>query len=191
MAISKILWVSNLAHGFCSTSFVSNLFRFLKSASRFSGKVLASKRFRLAKCAFLACVLFRSNQVSEISFKVFSQSFCNISSGFFVRLIFFWQRNFLARSFFQHWFRQVLALAFFQVMFIFNSKVGLVKNCRACKIKSLKGWVLVFRRRLFLAPVLANKACTRRWGVWRDSKHFSTPQHFFSWTASPSPPQRG
>ena len=33
-----------------------------------------------------------------------------------------------------------------------------------------------------------NKACTRRWGVWRDSKPFSTPQHFSGWTASPSPP---
>jgi hypothetical protein len=36
----------------------------------------------------------------------------------------------------------------------------------------------------------ANKACTRHWGVWRDSKHFSTPQHFSSWTASRRPPQR-
>jgi len=32
-----------------------------------------------------------------------------------------------------------------------------------------------------------NKACTRRWGVWRNLKHFSTPYHFSSWTASPSP----
>jgi len=38
--------------------------------------------------------------------------------------------------------------------------------------------------------VQANKACTRRWGFWRDSKPFSTPYHFSSWTASPSPPQR-
>jgi hypothetical protein len=36
-----------------------------------------------------------------------------------------------------------------------------------------------------------NKACTRRWGFWRDSKHFSTPQHFPSRTAFRRPPQRG
>jgi len=28
---------------------------------------------------------------------------------------------------------------------------------------------------------------TRRWGFWRNPKHFSTPYHFPSWTASPSP----
>ena len=38
---------------------------------------------------------------------------------------------------------------------------------------------------------LPNKACTRRWGVWRDSKPFSTPQHFPSRTAFRRPPQRG
>jgi hypothetical protein len=38
---------------------------------------------------------------------------------------------------------------------------------------------------------LPNKACTRRWGFWRDSKPFSTPQHFPSRTASRRPPQRG
>jgi hypothetical protein len=36
-----------------------------------------------------------------------------------------------------------------------------------------------------------NKACTRRWGFWRDSKPFSTPQHFPSRTAFRRPPQRG
>ena len=33
-----------------------------------------------------------------------------------------------------------------------------------------------------------NKACTRRWGFWRDSKQFSTPQHFPSRTP-PTPAQ--
>jgi hypothetical protein len=37
----------------------------------------------------------------------------------------------------------------------------------------------------------SNKACTRRWGFWRDFKHFSTPQHFPRRTAFRLPPQRG
>ena len=32
-----------------------------------------------------------------------------------------------------------------------------------------------------------NKACTRRWGFWRDSKHFSTPQPFFQSDGVPPP----
>ncbi len=46
------------------------------------------------------------------------------------------------------------------------------------------------KSKVYLQNTWANKACTRRWGVWRDSKQFSTPQHFPSRTASPSPPQR-
>jgi len=42
VAIFQIFISSKLAYGFCSKSFVSNLLRFLKSASRFSVKVLAS-----------------------------------------------------------------------------------------------------------------------------------------------------
>ena len=34
---------------------------------------------------------------------------------------------------------------------------------------------------------MPNKACTRRWGVWRDSKHFSTPQHFSQSDGVPPP----
>jgi len=33
----------------------------------------------------------------------------------------------------------------------------------------------------------ANKACTRRWGFWRDSKHFSTPYPFFQSDGVPPP----
>ena len=56
--ISKILLASKLAQVFGSKSFVSNFLRFPKSASRFSGKVLVSKRFRLAKSVFVAKVIF-------------------------------------------------------------------------------------------------------------------------------------
>jgi hypothetical protein len=38
---------------------------------------------------------------------------------------------------------------------------------------------------------MPNKACTRRWGFWRDSKPFSTPYPFSSRTAFRRPPQRG
>jgi hypothetical protein len=38
---------------------------------------------------------------------------------------------------------------------------------------------------------VANKACTRRWGFWRNPKQFFTPQHFPSRTAFRRPPQRG
>jgi hypothetical protein len=72
----------------------------------------------------------------------------------------FWQSNFSAKSVLCKVFGKSSALAFFQGSRNFQSKVGLVKNCRACKIKSLKVCVLVFKRRRLLAPVLANKACT-------------------------------
>ena len=78
-----------------------------------------------------------------------------LSGSFFLAKKLFSKFIFFSIGFSKSW-----ALAFFQAVFVFNSKVGLVNNCRACKIKSLKGWVLVFRRCVLLAPVLANKACT-------------------------------
>jgi hypothetical protein len=54
--------------------------------------------------------------------------------------------------------------------------------------KIAKAKIAKFKAVLQNAP---NKACTRRWGFWRDSKHFSTPQHFSSRTAFRRPPQRG
>jgi len=56
VVISKIVLAIKLAQVFVSKSFASNLLRFPKSASKFSGKVLASKRFHLAKSVFPACV---------------------------------------------------------------------------------------------------------------------------------------
>ena len=75
------------------------------------------------------------------------------------------------------------ALAFCQFMVSFNGKVGLVKNCGACKIKSVKGVVLVFRQSVLLNPHTPNKACTRRWGFCGNLKQFPTPFHFSGWTA--------
>ena len=96
------------AHVFCSKSFVLSLLRFLKSASRFSVKVLASKRFHFAKSIFfwLAFSLVKSGSQNRLHF--FSKSFGKFGSGFFARLVFFWQSNFFAKSVFQHGFQQVL-----------------------------------------------------------------------------------
>ena len=73
MAVSKILLASKSAHVFCSNSFVSNLLRLLKSASRFSGKVLASKQFYLAKSVFLGLRFVWLSQVSKTGFNFLSK----------------------------------------------------------------------------------------------------------------------
>jgi len=65
-----------------------------------------------------------------------------------------------------------------------NVRVREVNLFAVCKLGLLQSKYLAQQN----AP---NKACTRRWGVWRDSKPFSTPQHFPSRTASRRPPQRG
>jgi hypothetical protein len=70
-------------------------------------------------------------------------------------------------------------------------EVSIAKNFVTCKIKSMKGWGLFFGRQVLLNPHTPNKACTRRWGFGGIFKHFPTPQHFPSRTASRRPPQRG
>ena len=56
-----------IGSGFVSKSFASNLLRFPKSASRFSVKVLASKRFHLAKSVFVAKVIFCKVRFSNLA----------------------------------------------------------------------------------------------------------------------------
>jgi len=127
---------------------------------------------------FLKSAIFFQQKFRQVCFRLFRQA------------LFFWQGNFLEKSFFSIGFGKFSALAFFQFMLSFNGKVGLVKNWVACKIKSSKGKVLFFRQSVLHSPVLANKACTRRWGFGGIFKHFPTPYHFSNRTASPSPPQR-
>jgi hypothetical protein len=122
----------------------------------------------------VACVLFGQVRFSK-SATFFQQKFWQVWFGLFRQVYFFWQSRFFVKSVFSKGFGKFSSLAFFQVVLIFNGKVRLVKKYGACKIKSPKGSVLFFRRRVLLPPVLANKACTRRWGFCRNLKHFSTP----------------
>ena len=159
MVISKIVLASKLTHVFRSKSFVSNWLRFPKSASRFSVKVLASKRFHLAKSWFCGKGYFLQNQVCKIGFKIFSKSFGKFGSGFFSQVRFFWQGHFFVKLVFSKGFGKSSALAFCKFKVDSVGKVGLVKNYGACKIKSIKA------RFCFLAASLpkvghTNKACT-------------------------------
>jgi hypothetical protein len=77
----------------------------------------------------------------------------------FCQVHFLRQSIFLAKSVFSKGFGKFSALAFFQFKVGFIGKVRLVKNWRACKIKSIKAWFC------FYAASLAqvghtNKACT-------------------------------
>ena len=90
----------------------------------------------------------------------FSKSFAKFGFGFFVRFLFSGKVNFSQSQFFSVGFRKFSALAFWLVSCIFQNKVGLVKNDGACKIKSQKGVVLSFGKRVLHNPHLPNKACT-------------------------------
>jgi hypothetical protein len=70
-------------------------------------KVLASKSFHRSKLAFVASIIFRQSQVSEIGFKVFNQRFGEFGSGFFVRLFFSGKGFASPGHFFQQAFWQV------------------------------------------------------------------------------------
>ena len=88
-------------------------------------------------CFFwLALILAKSGFQNR--FQGFSKSFGRFGSGFFARIIFsgksvFWQSQFFSKGFGKS---SALASFYFKVDFI--GKVGLVKNCVACKIKSVK-----------------------------------------------------
>jgi len=70
-------------------------------------------------------------------------------------------------------FGKSLALAFFQVSFDFFGKVRLVKNYEACKIKSMIGWVLAFRRRVLHKSGTLTKRASDGWGGCGFEKQFS------------------
>jgi hypothetical protein len=93
---------------FGSKSFGSNLLRVSKSASRFLGQVLVSKRFHLAKSIFHGLRFSWQSQVSKIGFKIFSKNFGKFISGFFARFIFsgkvtYSQSQFLAKVLASSW----------------------------------------------------------------------------------------
>jgi hypothetical protein len=91
----------------------------------------------------MACVLFGKVMFLKSAI-FFQQKFRQVCSRLFCQVYFFWQSKLLAKSVFSKGFGKSWSLAFFQFSLSFNGKVGLVKNCVACKIKSMKGWVLFF-----------------------------------------------
>ena len=136
-------------------SFHNQVLGFQKSFGLFELGLLAVASFQILSASKLA-------QVSIIGFKVFSQSFGKqavsfykvrfsglcfflAKSGFQNRLLFFSKSfdkfsskiHFFAKSVFSNGFDKFSALAFSQFNLNLQSKVGLVKNYGACKIKSV------------------------------------------------------
>jgi len=99
---------------------------------------LASKPFHLAKFVFFWLALILAKSGFQNRFQGFSKSFGRFGSGFFARIIFSGKSVFWQSQFFSKGFGKSSALAFWSVSRIFQNKVGLVKNCVACKIKSVK-----------------------------------------------------
>ena len=107
VAISKILLVSKLAQVFVSKSSASNLLRFPKSASRFSGKVLASRQFRLAKSVFIAKVIFCKIRFLKLASRLLAKVSARLGRAFSPGL-FFLASFVFGKVSFQQRFRQVL-----------------------------------------------------------------------------------
>ena len=101
-------------------------------AAWFSSKSWQASIFIRQSCFFCDKHVFRSSQVSEIGFRIFSQDFGTSGSGSFVKFVFSGKSNFGKIVF-----TQVLVLAFFQFHVDFVHEVGLVKSFVACKIKSV------------------------------------------------------
>ena len=70
------------AQVFGSKSFVSNWLRSLKSASRSSSQVLASKRFHFAKSVFSGWRFLWSSQALKIGFKVLAKALASLVQVF-------------------------------------------------------------------------------------------------------------
>jgi len=67
-------------------------------------------------------------------------------------------------------------------------KVSIAKNFVACKIKSVKGWVLFFGQQVLLKPHTPNKACSGRRGVCAVYRHFSGFELFLHLKPFSTPP---
>jgi hypothetical protein len=117
----------------------------LLSSSTCSGfyNQLQGFQFRFGKQAFSFGFVhfsglrpFWSSQAFKIGYIFFCKSFGKFSSGFFVKFVCLGKVHFSQSQFFNIGFGKFSALAFFQFSLGFNRKVGLVKICGACKIKS-------------------------------------------------------
>jgi hypothetical protein len=87
-------------------------------------------------------------QVSEIGY-IFSTKVLASWVWAFSPGSFFWQSKFFAKSVFCKGYDKFSVLRFGKSVVFSKIKDGLVKNCGACKIKSVKGVVLFFRQRVF------------------------------------------
>ena len=84
----QILSAWKLAHVFGSKSFVSNLLRFLKSVSRFSGKVFASRQFLFSLFSFSGLRFVGSSQVFKIGFNFSAKVSASLVRAFLPGLFF-------------------------------------------------------------------------------------------------------
>jgi hypothetical protein len=85
-----------------------------------------------------------SSQALKIGYIFSAKVSASLGQAFSSGLFFFFQSNLFAKSVFSKGFSKSSALAFLQFKVGFVGKVGLVKNCGACKIKSVKAgfWFL-------------------------------------------------
>jgi hypothetical protein len=109
------------------------------------------QKFSSVKVGFCRKRFFRQSQVSEIDFKVFNQRFGEFGSGFWLSSLprhlsgsFFLAKVLVCKVIFSACVLVNFALAFLFFLSFGSSKVSIAKNFVTCKIKSLKGWVLVF-----------------------------------------------
>ena len=88
MAVFQIFVPQKSAHGFCSKSFVSNLLRFLKLASKFSVRVLVRKGFIRQSLLFLACALFGQARFSKLASRFLAKVSASLVRAFLLGLFF-------------------------------------------------------------------------------------------------------
>jgi len=135
---------------------------------------------------FLACISFIQSRVSKIGFKIFSEGFNKFVSGFFARFIFsskvtFQQSQFLAKVSASSWLWR-----FGKSILISNSKVRLVKNYVACKIKSIKG-VVLFLGGVSFSPSSCQQSVHPTLGTRRQFQAFFYASAFFQSDGVPPP----
>jgi hypothetical protein len=103
------------------------------------GQSSGKQAFSFGKVNFQSKSNFRLSQVSEIGFKVFNQGFGKLASGFLSGSLFL-AKALVGKVIFSASVLVGLVQAFWYFRSFGFSKVRLVKNCRACKIKSIKAW---------------------------------------------------
>ncbi len=151
-------------------------------------KVLVSKSFHRAKFVFVASLLFRQSQVSEIGFKVFGQGFDNFKSGSSVRFVFSGKGFGLQGHFFSKRFGK-FGSAFFTSAVLVLVKSGLQKIM--ARVKSSQKGVALVKVASLAKPAPAQQGVHLTLGILRHFQAFSYASAFF-WLdgfAVPAPAQ--